>query len=408
MIRGLLSAGAALMLGLAVSPASRAADDVAVVVLPLISDQVEHKVAEGVTALIEDEIAALDGFRVLPVNARVKALLKKCRHQEPACLARAADKRGADLALFGRMNRSNDGLELHLRLLDVARASERREVLEPLRGGDDGLRAGVHRAVLGTLTPERLTGSLRVTCNVDGARVRVDGRTLGSTPLTSALDGIREGTRTVTVDRVGYEPYEQVVEVRFAQESTVQAALLRRTDVSAEEIQELEKAELPPGPWRPGLGPWSWVITGAGGALVIAGIASGVMVLLQSAEVERRASGQVLVFPRDQQLVEQGRLFSVLANVLYGAGLVTTAAGTTLGLWDILVPGAEPAPAPGPPQPAVEVEEWDNTVTAPPENRSEPETEQPPSLAPPEDLEPPPAAGGPELPDGDALPEGDL
>lgn len=55
------------------------------------------------------------------------------------------------------------------------------------------------------LTPER--AFFTVECNIPGAEILVDGRVVGSTPVTSPLP-LPEGTHHVTVRRLGYTPYE--------------------------------------------------------------------------------------------------------------------------------------------------------------------------------------------------------
>ncbi len=378
-----------------------------VVVLPLLAEEVDAEVAEGIAVSVGELAAEQPGFRVLGTTKRLRKMAERCRGADLRCLAKAADRRGADLALFGSLRGAGERLELQLRLLDVAESRALGEAVEPLAGGESELREGVRRAVIQVLAPERYTGTVSVGCNVPGARIRVDGNTRGKTPLHATLDDLRAGSHTVQVDKHGYEPYEETVEVGFERNTHVQAALLRRTDISVEEIAATETAEAAAElPWRPGLGPWSWVLSGAGGALVLAGVGTGIATLVTVAGVEQRAAYQVLSFPHDAEAVEQGRLLAVLTNSFYALGALVAAGGVTLGIWDLLVPPPTTPATPLPP-PAHSEESWDAEVLRPPDDRDghERETERPAV----ESLEPPPdQADEDTLPDGDGLPEGDL
>lgn len=79
-----------------------------------------------------------------------------------------------------------------------------------------------------------LTGTLRVTANVDGATVVVDGRERGHTPLAEPII-VSSGTRYVRVVKEGYAPFEakpsvagkQTVDVDAKLEQLVRAGRLR-------------------------------------------------------------------------------------------------------------------------------------------------------------------------------------
>lgn len=67
------------------------------------------------------------------------------------------------------------------------------------------------------------TGELRVTSSPSGAVVRLDGRRVGTTPVT--LEGVRPGTRAVALVRRGYETATRQIEIRPGVEFEVAADL---------------------------------------------------------------------------------------------------------------------------------------------------------------------------------------
>lgn len=69
-------------------------------------------------------------------------------------------------------------------------------------------------------------GSLTVESTPSGARVEVDGRHIGSSPVTVTLEA---GTHTVVLTRTGYEAWRQTIQVAEGEHGTLQAELVRRT-----------------------------------------------------------------------------------------------------------------------------------------------------------------------------------
>jgi len=394
----------------------------AVVLLKLDADKVAPDVVEGVAALITEEIDDR-GFKLLPLTRRVQKMAELCAVEDLACLARAADRRGADIALLGAVRLHEGELVLHLEAIEVAGAARTGAVDEPLAGDQAALRQGVRRAVIQLLTPAAFSGSLTIGCNVPRATIIVDGQTRGSTPLVAPIADLTEGSHSVRVEKSGYDPFVSTVDIVYAQRGHVEATMLRRADVSAEELAAAEEVEAQQGIGGPGIGPWSWIIAGAGGALLAGGVTTGVLVLFDAAAVEERAALQVFLFPRDAETVERGRLLALVANSLFIAGGVLALTGVALGTWDLIA-----APAETPVEPAVvEEDEWDqldDRVTPPPQSPAvdalddvdlapEPEQAPEPELVPPSANGTPPAADAPadeppSSPEVDALPEGDV
>jgi hypothetical protein len=70
------------------------------------------------------------------------------------------------------------------------------------------------------------TGTLTVSSRPAGARVLVDGRQVGTTPLT--LPGVAAGSRRIRVELAGYRPWTSTVAVARNQEARVAATLRRQ------------------------------------------------------------------------------------------------------------------------------------------------------------------------------------
>jgi hypothetical protein len=86
------------------------------------------------------------------------------------------------------------------------------------------------------LTLRRLQGSVKVTTSVEGARVLLDGKEVGRTPLASPL-ATEPGRHAIRLEREGYEATQRDIDVTAGQEALLVVAMAK-----------LAPAPLPPAP----------------------------------------------------------------------------------------------------------------------------------------------------------------
>lgn len=123
-------------------------------------------------------------------------------------LAPVAD---ADYLITGTLVASADSSRLSLQLADVKKAYVDREVSKDTMPQDlDATARSVAKLLVHDLL-ERLSGSVHVTSNVEGATVKLDGAVMGISPLlTFAASG---GIHEVAVSHEGYEELTRTIEV---------------------------------------------------------------------------------------------------------------------------------------------------------------------------------------------------
>lgn len=120
-------------------------------------------------------------------------------------------------------------------------------------------------------TMRQLPGELKLSCDVPGARVTVNGKEERLTPLDRPIV-VAAGSATVKVTAAGYEPWRHDVEVRPGAVVTLGVALkplqARPTDVApTRPARSVVVASPPMSPRRIG----AWTSIGTGIALVVAG-----------------------------------------------------------------------------------------------------------------------------------------
>jgi hypothetical protein len=125
------------------------------------------------------------------------------------------------------------------------------------------------RAVTLGLELVPVSGVLRVTSNVAGARVLVDGKYLGDAPLEAEVDA---GRRAVQLQKGGYRSWEGTVETVAGQEQALEA----RLEELPAEINPYKPPPAPPPRWYQKK--WVWA-TVAGGALLVAGTVTTAAIL---------------------------------------------------------------------------------------------------------------------------------
>jgi len=118
----------------------------------------------------------------------------------------------ADLDKDGYVTGTELGMYLHKQVLHYRTGQKPQygKIRDPdLDQGDFVFQVASSGAVVDR--PGASQTTLAVSCNVDGARVYVDGRQLGTTPLSDAT--VSSGDRTIRVEKPGYDPYQKRIRI---------------------------------------------------------------------------------------------------------------------------------------------------------------------------------------------------
>ena len=167
-----------------------------------------------------------------------------------------------------------------------------------------------------------MTGVLNVDVVPKGSEIKVDGRTIGQSPLPGPIT-LTQGPHRLEVKSPTGKSHTEVVNIGPGQSVT-------------------SSVDLVPSQFNYKL--WGWVGMGIGGALVIGGTVAGVMALGSSGDLETcRASSDCLQTRKEADLVGQVRDDAFLADVLLWPGLAVAGTGVLLYL---LAPDAPPKGTP--------------------------------------------------------------
>jgi hypothetical protein len=226
----------------------------------------------------------------------------------------------------------------------VHRYAEALDALERLKRDysaelEDPMRTAVDRQLEEL---RNLTASLVVRVDQQGAQVSVDGKIVGSAPLSEPLR-LSPGAHDIEVTLKGFAPEKLTVSLVSRQQITKEVKLKK---LSPPPAPPRAKPQPPhPSPTEPtpvtapnergttALVSVGWITTGTGAALLAGAAVTGSWALSLDAELARACSDGHCPESRGSDIDRLDTLAG-LTNVTLGAGLVLTAAGVTMLVLD--------------------------------------------------------------------------
>lgn len=217
-----------------------------------------------------DRLAA----RALPTRLQIdKAIagdraLQSCGGEDK-CLAAIGKKLGVDVMVTGSVAALGESYILNIKAVDVGRAVQiRRIATDPLRGSPDELIDSIRVAAYRLLAPDQLHGSIFVLSDSVGAKVFIDGKAAGATPLPKPITKLALGEHVLKVEAKDYYPFEEKVVVRFQKSTRIVVRLAPRAEVPIGPPKTVVREKKP---WYTS----KWAYAGAGVTALIIGVAIG-------------------------------------------------------------------------------------------------------------------------------------
>jgi hypothetical protein len=230
--------------------------------------------AARLEALFRLELERLHGAP-LPSRVTVErsiagdAALRGCTG-EADCLTAIGKKLGVKQVVSGNVGELGDSYVLNLKLVDVETSTEVRRVSEPLRGNPDELIEAMRVAAYRLVDPEALKGSVTILSDVSGAKVFVDGKDAGKTPLAKPIANLPIGPHKLRITAPGYTDFLSDVEVRFQKSTQVVVRMVAARDPGSAIVRT--------GTPRPAPVPWystGWAYAGVAVGAILVGILVG-------------------------------------------------------------------------------------------------------------------------------------
>lgn len=194
-----------------------------------------------------------------------------------------------------------------------------------------------------------LTATLWVDVDRPGAEIRVDGLTVATSPMAAPVV-LGLGVHGVEVALDGYSSQRLEVSLTSRQRASRSVTLVPLAPNATPAAATPTARAVTPTPPRAesgrdettGLYPWSWVVTGAGAAAVLAGAATGIGALALDSSLSSTCFDGVCPSDRESD-VQRLHTLTTTTNVLLGVGAAVTAAGVVMLVLDSSSSSSSPA-----------------------------------------------------------------
>jgi hypothetical protein len=173
--------------------------------------------AHTLTGVIAEEAGKIPGFLAIS-QEEIGAMLGLERQKQmlgcgnESCLAEIGGALGARKVISGSLGKVGVSFVLQLELVDTSRAKVLDRESKTVTDQGDLLMAArdlTHRLLTGTALDT--TGKIKLAITPEGAKVLLDGKAVGTTPLAAPLP-MEEGKHKILIEKDGYVSYEATVE----------------------------------------------------------------------------------------------------------------------------------------------------------------------------------------------------
>ena len=207
-------------------------DDVPIAVMDLAGRGVDEAAAGALTTEVGNTLTQLRVFRVI-TREDIKRLLQleqtraRCTGRvDAACMAEIGGALGVDYLVYGEVAKFGRTYSLSLVMLDIGRARAVNRVNRKITDAAN-LLTETERATKRLVRPllRNKRGFLVLNVDESGAKITVDGRLVGVSPLVGRLP-LAMGSHEVIVEKEGFLPWAQTVDVPPNQATVQQATLV--------------------------------------------------------------------------------------------------------------------------------------------------------------------------------------
>ena len=191
-------------------------------------------IAKEVTRELRQRVAAPTSPYVMAPNSSKELvdekLLMSCDSEAPDCMVLIGAGLASDALLYGRVEKRSEGFRISLKLLDVKRKQIQPAVDDLTGGGVAACVRRLYRKLIGDGPSNEGSVVIRARSDAGGAMrggaVIVDDQVRGTLSNGKlAVTGVAEGRHTVAIAVGGFHRFEEIVNVRGGEQTTIDAVL---------------------------------------------------------------------------------------------------------------------------------------------------------------------------------------
>ncbi|MGM0557979.1 MAG: PEGA domain-containing protein [Myxococcota bacterium] len=341
-----------LVVGGFASPAfAQDSDKADVAVLNLEGDNVDDQLLKTLTAVLRNEAQKRDDFDVNQSSITLSEVLVVlgCGTPNPTCLKQAAEQVDAEILVYGSVEKKDERYEVDVEVFDAAQKEITQRVVRTLKTDDPVVEFREQVRKLFVEEPGDDETRVQIGSNVEGAKIRIKGTVVGTTPLERK--GLPPGRYDIEVFADGYTTWKARIELEDGSDIRLWAPLDEKASPQASSDASSSTAgdgsadgsvstSSPPEYVTSKTNWGAWSAVGVGG-LSLAG--SGVMAFLMSntqtdLETHYDEAGTyddaAAWERRRNELIDQGESYELAHRVLLGVGAVSLTTGIVWLLLD--------------------------------------------------------------------------
>lgn len=298
------------------------------------------------------KVIAPDEIRARLGEARFREL-QECA-ERVACISAKLRGIAVDRAVLGSLNRDDKSYLLRLWLVDLASLKVTSEVDKAILIAARRLPRDVEAVVPGFLRGEQESlGTLKLSANVKGAQVGLDGKPIGLAPISTRL---KPGKYQVRVEKEPYLPVERLVTVEAGAIADETFRLVRPPGaapeaepapaVARQEPRTVSTVSSRSGFQVPTL---AWIAAGVGAAAAGTAVGFGIAARNLDNNLSQGYDPATNSYSGTRSDAQSGKRDALIANVLFGVAGAALATGVVLTIIDNQreSAGAALVPAPG-------------------------------------------------------------
>jgi hypothetical protein len=167
------------------------------------------------------------------------------------CLVEVIGGLGWDAFVVGNVAGLGDRQVINLKLIDVRTGREVRKTSEKATGSEAQLVANMRKAAVELVAPHLFTGTLELLAKQTGVQILIDGKLVGTTPLTSPRIEVAAGRHAIEAKGEGWVPFTTMSDVQYGEVQKVTIDLAKSSVFVGGDTPFRHQ-------W------WTWAIAGAG------------------------------------------------------------------------------------------------------------------------------------------------
>jgi hypothetical protein len=193
------------------------------------TDGAPDAVASAITDALRQRVSGSKDLRLVPGRDLIEVkLVFSCPDEAPSCMAQAAQSLGASRLIFGSVKKAPDGYLVTLKMLDANKARVDAWVAEQItraQASGPAIRGPVQKW-FATLTGSGAAGTVRISSDVVGASVLLDGLPVAmTTDQVVELGSVPAGRHEIVISKPGHEPLRREFNLAAGGVEDIQATL---------------------------------------------------------------------------------------------------------------------------------------------------------------------------------------